>query len=385
MRIFDALTSAGGGRLSHRQRLLDEIRQAGPIGRAGLAERLGVSVQAASNITEELCRAGLIREAGKQAGGRGQPVMRYALNPDGGFAFGFELRPGALYLSLTDLAGEIRAQRRIPLPRASLTEALAAMEAQIAELRAAFPLKGRLMGAGLVMPGPFGATGIGPSETALEGGDAADLRARIEAALGLSVTIENDATAGACAEHQIGCAQGVEDFAYLYFGTGLGLGVISAGQPMRGAFGNSGEIGHLCLPGRKGVLERHLSRASVRAHLARAGHRAETSEDLSRLFAAGNAALLGWLEEARAALAQTTALIENIFDPATIVLGGAMPGEILAALCADCPLPARSVANRPDRALPRLQLGATGSFTVSVGAAALRRTQFFRPQLRGET
>lgn len=374
----DSSDKAGTGRLSNRQRLLAEIRAAGPIGRAALAKRLGLSVQAASNITEGLLKAGLIAEQGRTEGARGQPATLYGLSPEGAFAIGFEVRPKALYATLIDMTGALRAQNRRALAASCPDEVLAGMQAQIADFGRDMPRAERLIGAGIVRPGPFGKTGLGPAPTELQGWESPDVPERIEAALGLPITIENDATAGACAEHQIGCAQGLDDFAYLYFGTGLGLGIISGGRPMSGAFGNSGEIGHLRLPGREGILEQHLSRAAVDQRMREAGLPAGRIEDLEAQL--GAPALQGWLSDAAGALSEAIAIIENLFDPATIVLGGAMPRDLLSALIKATPLPGRTIANRPSRPLPRLQLGACGAFTVSSGAAALMLDQFFSRQ-----
>lgn len=375
--VFDP---AGSGRLSNRQRLLNEMRTAGSIGRSALAKRLDISVQAASNITEDLLKLGLIRAAGKSEGGRGLPVVLYDLNPDGAFFLGFEVRPNALYATVTDLSGQSRAQTRIALARSCPQTVIAAMSEQIAAFSAALPLEGALMGAGIVRPGPFGNTGLHVPETEIEGWDDPDIDAYVQDNLTIPITIDNDATAGACAEHQIGCAKGVRDFAYLYFGKGLGLGVITSGTPMSGAFGNSGEIGHLRLPGLPGRLEETLSRSSVDRHMAEAGFIAGTVEDLTRHFDAKAAPLTDWIASAAQALGQTMGVIENLFDPATVVLGGAMPPQLLSTLIAETRLPTRTVSNRPDRSAPRIQVGACGAFTVSVGAAALMRDRFFLTQ-----
>src|SRR6478735_1793151 len=56
--------------------------------------------------------------------------------------------------------------------------------------------------------------------------------------------IENDATAAAVGERLHGAARNLKNYCLLYFGAGLGLGIMSEGRPLRGAFGNAGEIGH---------------------------------------------------------------------------------------------------------------------------------------------
>ena len=73
----------------------------------------------------------------------------------------------------------------------------------------------------------------------------------------------------------------------------------------------------------------------------------------------GDAALGGWLNEAGLRLRLVVGLLENLFDPETILIGGALPAALIRRLIeAANPLPA-SVACRDGRAAPRLMPGGT--------------------------
>ncbi len=103
-----------------------------------------------------------------------------------------------------------------------------------------------MLGVGVVMPGPFGIEGmtsVGP--TTLPGWAGVDAAAYLSVATGLSVVVENDATAASVGERLHGVGRTLRNFCLVYFGRGLGLGVIIDGRPYRGAFGNAGEIGHV--------------------------------------------------------------------------------------------------------------------------------------------
>jgi predicted NBD/HSP70 family sugar kinase len=56
------------------------------------------------------------------------------------------------------------------------------------------------------------------------------------------VTIENDINLAAVGEHWLGIARGVDDFAFLSVGTGLGAGLVLRGEPYRGRNGAAGEV-----------------------------------------------------------------------------------------------------------------------------------------------
>lgn len=59
--------------------------------------------------------------------------------------------------------------------------------------------------------------------------------------------LENDANAGAVAEHRFGAGQGVHNMIFLTMGTGLGAGLILGGRLYRGSSDMAGEIGHVRL------------------------------------------------------------------------------------------------------------------------------------------
>ncbi|MDP9158816.1 MAG: ROK family protein [Acidobacteriota bacterium] len=59
--------------------------------------------------------------------------------------------------------------------------------------------------------------------------------------------LENDANAGAVAEHRFGAGQGVQHMVFLTMGTGMGAGIIANGSLYHGASDLAGEIGHVRL------------------------------------------------------------------------------------------------------------------------------------------
>ena len=376
--------NAERSRSHNRQVVLGRVRAAGRIGRAEIARASGLSTQAVSNIIADLLADGLIRETGRLSAGRGLPAVQYALNPAGGYAFGVEVRPDAVFAALLNLSGERVFSARRALAGAdpeAVIETVQDLKARsLTEARVAAR---RLLGAGIVMPGPFGATGIQDSGSELPAWQEFDPAARFSQALGLPVFVGNDANAAAMAERVSGVAQGLETYAYLYFGTGLGLGVVEKGHLVAGAFGNAGEIGHIPVPcgGRSVPLETAVSRLSVQRHLETAGIAVDSGDDLARLHEQGNPALTAWLDRAAEPLSAAIAIVENLFDPEAVILGGAMPDALLDRLIGSVALPDRSVSNRAGRARPRLLRGASGRMTATLGAAALVINQAFTPSI----
>src|SRR5207253_8579899 len=66
--------------------------------------------------------------------------------------------------------------------------------------------------------------------------------AELQERLGLPVTIENDINLAALGEQWRGVARGVDDFAFISIGTGLGAGLVLRGELHRGRSGAAGEL-----------------------------------------------------------------------------------------------------------------------------------------------
>lgn len=371
-------SNAGRSRAYNRSLVLGHVRAAGCCGRAEIARASGLTTQTVSNIIAELETEGLLREDGHRAGGRGLPAVQYRIEPGGGFALGIELRPDAIRAAILNLAGAKLWTDRLPLSHASPDAVLSGIrELRQCGVRASGIAESRLLGAGVVLPGPFGRTGLSDPATELPGWVGLDSHRLIQQALDLPVVIENDANAAAIAERLSGAAQGLANFAYVYFGTGLGLGIVSDGALVRGAFGNAGELGHLQIGG--GRLEDSASRLALARRIAAAGLPSETVEDLDRREV--DPFIDEWASQAGPALGEAVTILENLLDPQTIILGGALPDRVLDRLIAHIPLAETSLAHRQGRDLPRLSRGSAGRMTATLGAGALMIDRFFTATL----
>lgn len=68
-----------------------------------------------------------------------------------------------------------------------------------------------------------------------------------EDALGIRAFLQNDANAGAIAEHMFGAGRGYENIMFFTFGTGMGAGLILNGRLYSGTNDMAGEVGHIRL------------------------------------------------------------------------------------------------------------------------------------------
>jgi fructokinase len=143
---------------------------------------------------------------------------------------------------------DIRAQARVQTRDSETT--LAEIAAVLSQWRTQY---GSPEGLGIACFGPldlragsptFGHVLCGPkADWAKSRWDKADVLGRLATGLDVPVEINTDVNAAALAEGRWGAARGLEDFAYVTVGTGIGVGLIVAGQTVFGA--HHPELGHV--------------------------------------------------------------------------------------------------------------------------------------------
>jgi len=367
---------------SHNRRVVIEaVRIHGSLSRAAIARLTALTTQTVSNIVEELEQAELLRPEPTLKGTRGQPAVPYSINPDGGYSIGLQLDHQLLVGVVTDLSGTVRSRIEQPVDRPTPVEAMPALAKMPTSLMGRFRFdRSRLLGIGMAMPGPFGVEGmtsVGP--TALPGWQDFPLDSELQRLTGIDVTVENDATAAAIGERLYGVARNLNNFVYLFIGTGTGAGLFLDGHLYKGSRHNAGEIGHMvvrpnglaCGCGKRGCLERYVSLRAAYESLDLPDPDHASPELLEELLARGDRRIEKWIKSAAEPLRQAINVLELALDPETVVLGGSMPLSIIERLVQELePLPL-SVSTVGERTVPRVVIGAAGRDTSVLGAAAL--------------
>ncbi|MGV3552173.1 ROK family transcriptional regulator [Rhizobium sp.] len=351
-------TNQESGRPFNRRIVLESIRLNGPTTRGDIAERVGLTVQTVSTIVRELEEQELVLSVREKPKGRGIPPSTLTINPDGGHALGIHLTPLGIETALVNLRGDVVDSRHRDAPNAMPDEAFALIGEMVEELKAR-GRHGRLLGAGIALPGPFDVESmafVGP--TTMSGWKNVDIRQRIADLTGLPAFMENDMAAAALGEQLYGLGQQFSDYYYLFFSVGLGGVMMHEGAVIRGAWGNAGEIGHIpavpggepCPCGNSGCLERYFSLDAFR----RAG-KPEAA----------------WVADIAPIFANAVRTIENLFDPQTVVLGGMAPQTLIDQIATLGGGLTNSIAARANRAHPRLVVASDCQQSALRGAAAL--------------
>lgn len=109
----------------------------------------------------------------------------------------------------------------------------------------------RVRAVGLDTPGPASSTGVlvsgGATNFGHQGWDRFDIRAALEARLGIPVVYNNDGNAATLYAHHVryGAEPGEHGSVSAIIGTGFGGGVVTGGRVVTGATGFAGELGHV--------------------------------------------------------------------------------------------------------------------------------------------
>jgi glucokinase len=293
---------------------------------------------------------------------------------------------------VADAAGRVIAERRTPFaggPGDTLPE-LARMVADLRDETAGVAAVGVGV-AGLV--DLAGVLRFGPN---LPGWDNVRVRDDLEAAAGLPVVADNDGNVAALGEARFGAARGYSEALLITLGTGIGGGLVHAGEVYRGGFGFAAEVGHFtvdpagppCTCGGRGhwealasgtALGRMGREAAARGHapgvLARAG-----TVDAVRGDHVGDAAQAGEPDglALMSAYARLVAMglggLINILDPEIVVVAGGLVelgAVLLDPVRAELPGFVEAPAHRP---VPAVVPAVLGEHAGAVGAAALARS-----------
>jgi predicted NBD/HSP70 family sugar kinase len=356
--------------------VLETIRAGAPISRAEISRRAGISKPTVSLALQSLLDAGIVREAAQGPDGPSYGAVFFEPVPEAAFVLGLDLGARFLRGAVCDLAGEIRARQDVELRGADADGALQAIAGLHDSLISAVELPlARIDGVVLGVPGVVEkATGTlrltTPNIPGLEGRPfERELRER----LSLAVTLENDVNLAAVGERWAGVARGVDDFAFLSVGTGMGLGLVLGGELHRGNHGTAGEVDWALAgmaedvdPSAEGVA------ALVAARIASAGAPSTSLAppyDAREIFAAarrGDALARTVVDEVARRIAAHIAPVAAVADPALVVLGGGLGtnGDLLLTpvrrlLAAWMPYP------------PRLEISSLGEAAVLMGALAI--------------
>jgi len=228
------------------------------------------------------------------------------------------------------------------------------------------------------------------------------LAATLQAALGCRVAVGNDVQVATDAEFRLGAGRLYDSLLGVFWGTGVGGGLILGGRPWTGR-GGAGEIGHVvveidgarCTCGRRGCMEAYAGRAAMEIHARRLHEEKGRKTDLFKLAAEherprltsgiwaralerGDKLAIQVLDRAVRALGAGIASVVNVLDVEGVIIGGGLGvrlGHPFAKRIAEEMHPHLFADSRP----PHVHVAALADLGGAIGATLLMADSLAQP------
>ncbi|MBJ2137798.1 ROK family transcriptional regulator [Paraglaciecola chathamensis] len=370
-----------GLRASNERRILALIRKHGSAPKAEIAQELGLSAQAVTVIIKSLEKENLLLRKEPQRGRVGQPLVPFALNPDGAFGIGLKVDRRSFDLTLIDFVGNVKASLHENCDYPSVTDLLAFLKRGVEMLTLSLnqELTTRITGIGVATPYEIWnwAEEAGAPADVLNEWKTFDFSERLTDIIDLPVYVCNDDTAACSAELSFGNPNRFSNFLYVFISTFIGGGVVLNGALLTGTRGNAGAIGSLPLPtlNSQGKLESqqlimHSSLYILENMLTEAGRDTGGLTNSSDYWGDLGESLEIWIDMVAEGLTYATLCSSAIFDFEAIIIDGAIPISVRDKIVNAVAI---KVQESDTRGLSHCQVvsGTIGSKAQSIGCANL--------------
>ncbi|NYE18201.1 ROK family transcriptional regulator [Microbacterium immunditiarum] len=325
-----------------------EVLRHGPLSRSDIARRLNLSSGSLTRLATELVEAGLLREIGERAStGAGRPSRLLDVVADSRTFIGLKLTADEVLGVVTDLRADVVDTARVGLPArdpSSVVEAIARLVEQLAGAH------GTITAIGVGVGGLVGDGGVVVSSPFLEWQDV-PLQARVEERTGTRTIVDNDLVALTECEHWFGAGRGLDRFAVITLGAGVGYGLVANGGIVLDGDYGIGLVGHwpldplgpLCPAGHRGCARSMLTQEAITTAVSTALGVELDYDGALDAAERGDPAARRVVDDAGRGLGRLLAAVANLTLPQAIILGG--EGVRLATVARD----ATAVGMRADR------------------------------------
>ena len=224
--------------------VLDTLRAHGALHAAEIARHIGLSKPTTADILRSLIDTGLIQEytPGEDDPKRARSV--YEAVSDLKVSLAIDIGSRFIRAAVGDLNEKMLSETSVAVKSLALKDLIAVMHTAVNTVlkESGYSLKdvaSLVVGTPGVVDQNTGIVAIAGTIAALDGVNLADL---LKKEFGIAPTVENDINLVTVAEQAAGHGRGVENFAVLSVGSGLGSGLVLNGKIHRGHRGAAGEI-----------------------------------------------------------------------------------------------------------------------------------------------
>ncbi|HEY5389518.1 MAG TPA: ROK family protein [Solirubrobacteraceae bacterium] len=308
---------------------------------------------------------------------------------------GIDLGGTKIQTVIVDDDHEVLGSARRPTPTSGGPKDVAAgMEAALREAAEQAGVEpASLAGVGVGSPGTIDGGNVTSARNLPDWEGSFPLASTLADALGTEVRLGNDVQVATDAEFALGAGRPYDSLLGVFWGTGVGGGIVLDGKPWVGR-GAAAEIGHIvveldgarCTCGRRGCMEAYAGRSAMEAHAAKLVEKGEktdlfklmkerkrtrlTSGIWSRALEQDDKLAIAMIERALRALGAGVASACNVLDVECVIVGGGLGvrlGDPFAKRIAEEMLPHLFADFRP----PDVHVAALGDLGGAIGAALL--------------
>lgn len=303
----------------------------GPLTRAEVVRRTGLSSGAVTKAAAPLLDDGWIVELGRPTGDHltGRPATLVAVRPERASFVGVKVTADEAIGVLTDLTATPIGTRRSTLDSRDVDSVVATIARLVRRLTGQDHAP--VHGLGVTISGDVDRpTGTVHHSPFLDW-HGIPLARLVETATGIPTLIENDVRALAVAEQWFGAGAGLSSFALVTVGTGIGCAMSIDGRVVSGAHGVAGEVGHLplggldrmCTCGNRGCVEAVASTQAIVEQARQAtGDPDLTMARAVKLAHDGDPAVRAVFTRAGHAVGLAMASVANLIGPERIIISG---------------------------------------------------------------
>ena len=299
----------------------------GPISRSEIARRLNLSQGSLTRLSTPLIESGLLIEVEERADGRaGRPSRPLDVVVNSQHFIGMKLTGDQVVGVTTDLRANVLASAALPLSSIDPKEVTKVISKLANELAGYAPsITALCVGIGglvgehsNVISAPF----LGWSDV--------PLGSMLEKSTGIPTVIENDLTAFTELEHWFGAGRGLDRFAVLTLGAGIGFGLVIHDEIVLDSDSGLGLVGHwpldpfgpVCPSGHRGCARSILTQSAITQAVSLAVNKQVGYDEALDLAENGEPAARRVINDAGRGLGRLIAAIANLALPKRLILGG---------------------------------------------------------------
>jgi predicted NBD/HSP70 family sugar kinase len=297
------------------QRVLDAVRESGPMRVTELVALTGLSRPTVDAVADDLVRLGWLSESAATAK-RGRPARSLAFRADAGYVAGVDIGEVKVRTAVADLSGEIVAERLVEFEQEDRLPVIRLVAR--ATLADAGITREQLVAACVGCTGPMDPrTGHVLFSSIFP--DDYDLAGALAGTFGRRPVVENDCNLAVIAERW---RTGLDDIVAVLAGERIGAGIMVGGQIMRGHAGAAGELAFV------GVDEPSQAVGPLVRALA-----GEPPEVVFPAAEAGDDQALEIVAQVERSLSTGIVMTAQLVNPEVVVISGgaARAGEVLLA------------------------------------------------------